>query len=428
MDILLLMISLVLLILLGSPIALAMIVLPTGYILLTDAAPLLTVPHQMYEAIAKFPLVAVPFFILTGELMNSSTVTQRILRLCTVLVGRMRGGLAQVNIVASLFFGGMNGSAVADTATIGSILIPAMHLRGYKASYSAAITAISSTIGGILPPSIAMIVLASVANLSVGALFAGGILPGLLIGLLLMFAALVIAHLKAHERGEEPFSFSALLSALRGAILALLVPVILVVGIFGGWFSSVEAGAITSVVALALGTLIYRDMDLRSVFKALKRSVHLSALIFIIIAAAGPFTWLLTRLGALELLEGWLLSFAGNRVTFTLALLALIFVAGMFLDASANVIVLGPLLVPICVEAGFAPVQAALVVVIGFLLGTVTPPVGVCYFTAAAIAGSKLEQTAIALLPFLAVEGMVLVLILLVEPLTLALPALLGFL
>jgi tripartite ATP-independent transporter DctM subunit len=239
---------------------------------------------------------------------------------------------------------------------------------------------------------------------------------------------LVVAHIKEHERGEETFSFSALLSALRGAILALSVPAILVVGIFGGWFSSVEAGSITSVVALVLGTLIYRDMDLRSIFDALKRSVHLSALIFVIIAAAGPFTWLLTRLGALDLLEAWLLSFAGNRVAFTLALLALIFVAGMFLDASANVIVLGPLLVPICVEAGFAPVQAALVVVIGFLLGTVTPPVGVCYFTAAAIACSKLEQTAIALLPFLAVEVLVLLLILLVGPLTLALPAALGFL
>ncbi|MBU2644713.1 TRAP transporter large permease subunit [bacterium] len=158
MDILVLTVSLVLLIILGAPIALAMIMLPTAYILLTDAAPLLTVPHQMYEAIAKFPLVAVPFFILTGELMNSSSVTQRILRLCMVLVGRMRGALAQVNIVASLFFGGMNGSAVADTATIGTILIPSMRRRGYSTAYAAAVTAISSTIGGILPPSIAMIV------------------------------------------------------------------------------------------------------------------------------------------------------------------------------------------------------------------------------------------------------------------------------
>ena len=181
------------LILVGAPIALAMIVLPTAYILATGAAPLLTVPYQMYEAVANFPLVAIPFFMLTGELMNSSTVTERIIELSRRLVGRMRGGLAQVNIVASMFFAGMNGSAVADTATIGSTLIPAMKRAGYAPAFAAGITAVGSTIGGIIPPSIGMIVLASAANLSVGALFAGGILPGLSIGLLLMFTTYVIA-------------------------------------------------------------------------------------------------------------------------------------------------------------------------------------------------------------------------------------------
>lgn len=178
MDSVLLIAGLMLLILIGAPIALAMIVLPVVYILATGAAPLLTVPHQMYEALAKFPLVAIPFFMLTGELMNSSTVTERILRLSSVIVGRMRGGLAQVNVVASMFFAGMNGSAVADTATIGTIMIPQMKKRGYSAEFSAAITAIGSTIGGIIPPSIAMIILASGANLSVGALFAGGSFRG----------------------------------------------------------------------------------------------------------------------------------------------------------------------------------------------------------------------------------------------------------
>lgn len=261
-----------------------------------------------------------------------------------------------------------------------------------------------------------------------GALFAAGILPGLLIGLLLMLIAYFIARIKGHEKGEEPFSIRALADALRGSFLALSVPIILVIGIFGGWFSSVEAGAVTAVVALVLGIFSYRDLDLRSIGSALVRSVRLTALVFIIIAAAGPFTWLLTRLGALELLESWLLSFAGNPVSFSVALLAVIIIAGLFMDASANVIVLGPLLVPACVTAGFAPVQAALVVVVGFLLGTVTPPVGVCYFTAAAISHAKLEEVAFALLPFLAVEFLVLLLILLASPLTLALPNLFGML
>lgn len=427
MDSVLLIAGLMLLILIGAPIALAMIVLPVVYILATGAAPLLTVPHQMYEALAKFPLVAIPFFMLTGELMNSSTVTERILRLSSVIVGRMRGGLAQVNVVASMFFAGMNGSAVADTATIGTIMIPQMKKRGYSAEFSAAITAIGSTIGGIIPPSIAMIILASGANLSVGALFAG-VVPGLLIGFLLMMACWAIAALRGYERGDRPFTIAGALRAFRGAAFALMIPVVLVAGIFGGWFSSVEAGAITAAVALFVGAVVYRSLSLRDLLAAFDRTLKLSASVFIIIAAAGPFSWLLTRIGTLTALDGWLGGMAGTPVLFGAALLALILVAGMFMDATANIIVLGPMLVANCVAAGFAPVQAAIVVVVGFLLGIVTPPVGVCYFTASAIAGANLGRVAVALLPFLAIELFVLVLILALSPLTLALPRVLGLL
>ncbi|WP_340107645.1 TRAP transporter large permease [Pikeienuella sp. HZG-20] len=428
MDSILLIAGLVFLIIVGAPIALAMIVLPVVYILVTGAAPLLTVPHQMYEALAKFPLVAIPFFMLTGELMNSSTVTDRILRLSGAIVGRMRGGLAQVNVVASMFFAGMNGSAVADTATIGTIMIPEMKRRGYSAEFSAAITAIGSTIGGIIPPSIAMIILASGANLSVGALFAGGVVPGLLIGILLMAACWVIAALRDYERGDQPFSIGGVFRAFRSAAFALMIPVVLVAGIFGGWFSSVEAGAITAAVALIVGAVVYRSLSLREIFAAFDRTLKLSASVFIIIAAAGPFSWLLARIGTLAELDQWLGGMAGSPILFAAALVALILVAGMFMDATANIIVLGPMLVANCVAAGFEPVQAAIVVVVGFLLGIVTPPVGVCYFTASAIAGAKLGRVAVALLPFLAIELFVLALILALSPLTLALPRALGLL
>lgn len=202
--------------------------------------------------------------------------------------------------------------------------MPGQPRCGYTPAYAAAITAIGSTIGGIIPPSIAMIVLASSVNLSVSALFAGGMLPGILIGLLLMLTAWVIAKIKDHERGDEPFTISAFLSAAWGASLALSVPLILVVGIFGGWFSSVEAGAITALVALILGTLVYRDLDLASFLGALNRTVRMSASVFVIIAAAGPFTWLLARLGALEMLQGWLLGFADTPLVFALMLLGLV--------------------------------------------------------------------------------------------------------
>ncbi len=428
MDSLVLVVALAMLILAGAPIALAMILIPLVYIVATGAAPILTVPHQMYEALAKFPLVAIPFFMLTGELMNATTVTERILRLSAAIVGRMRGGLAQINVVASMFFAGMNGSAVADTATIGTILIPQMKRRGYEPEFAAAITAIGSTIGGIIPPSIAMIILASGANLSVGALFAGGVLPGLLIGFALMATCWVIASMRSYERGEEAFSVGRLLRAARDSTFALLVPVILVFGILGGWFSSVEAGAITACVALVVGGVVYRSLSFGGFVGALRRSVRLSASVFVIIAAAGPFTWLLARLGTLADLEAWLGSMAGSPALFAAALLVLILVAGMFMDATANIIVLGPMLVAACVNAGYDAVQAALVVVVGFLLGIVTPPVGVCYFTAAAIAEAPLERVALQLVPFLLIELAVLVLILALPPLTLTLPAALGFL
>jgi tripartite ATP-independent transporter DctM subunit len=419
--------SLVLLILLGAPIGLVMAVLPTVYILFTETAPLLTVPFQMYEALAKYPLVAIPFFMLTGELMNSSTITDRLLELSRAVVGRMRGGLAQVNVLTSMLFAGMNGSAVADTATVGSILIPAMKRAGYSAPFSAALTAVSSTIGGIIPPSITMVILASGASLSVGALFAGGILPGLLVGLLLMAVTYVIARIRNYERSDEPFSLLAVLRAFLRSIFALIIPVVLVGGIVGGVFSSVEAGAITALVAFLVGVFVYRSLSLNNLVGSFIRSVKLSASVFVVIAAAGPFSWLLTRLGTLESLKSWLLSFTEQPVLFIIVLLAFIFVTGMVMDAVANIVVLGPMLITVCGVAGFPEVQSGVIISVGFLLGTVTPPIGVCYFTGAYIAGARLEKVALALIPFILVEVLVLVLMFMFPSLTMWLPHLFGF-
>ena len=428
MDSLLLCTGLVVLILLGMPIALAMIVLPAAYILATGEAPLLTVPHQMFEAVAKLPLVAIPFFVLTGELMNSSAVTGRILDLSRALVGRMRGGLAQVNIVSSMFFAGMNGSAVADTATVGTVLIPAMKKAGYTPEYSAAVTAVASTIGGIIPPSIAMIILASAANLSVGALFAGGILPGVLIGLLMIAVTYWIAVRRGYERGEEGFGLRRLLRALWRSLGALVIPVVLVGGILGGWFSSVESGAVTAAAAYVVGAFLYRSLTLADLAGAFTRSVRLSASVFIVIAASGPFAWLLAKFGTIALLEQWLSGFAASPVLFVVVLIGVVLLIGTFLDAPANIIIFGPMLVAASAAAGFPPVQAARVVVVGFLLGMVTPPVGACYFLAGFIAKAKLEGVAVEMVPYMLIEVAVLFLMFAVPALTLGIPGALGLL
>jgi tripartite ATP-independent transporter DctM subunit len=426
LDSLILCIGLVVLIMVGMPIALAMILLPAVYMLATGEAPLLTVPHQMFEAIAKVPLVAIPFFILTGELMNSSVVTERILDLSRSIVGRMRGGLAQVNVVSSMFFAGMNGSAVADTATVGTVLIPAMKRSGYTPEFAAALTAVASTIGGIIPPSIAMIILASAANLSVGALFAGGIVPGVLIGLMMMAVTYWIAVRRNYERSEQGFSLARFGRSLWRASGALVIPLVLLGGILGGLFSSVEAGAITAAAAFVVGGLLYRSLTLADVIGAFKRSVRLTASVFIVIAASGPFAWLLAKFGTIGALESWLMGFAGSPVLFVIVLVGMILLIGTFLDAPANIIIFGPMFVAVSAAAGFPPVTAALVVVVGFLLGMVTPPVGACYFLAAFIAEAKLEKVAVEMVPYMMIEVVVLFLMFAVPALTLGIPRMLG--
>ena len=428
MESLILILLLVVFILLGAPIGFIMVVLPTVYILITGELPLVTIPYQMYEAIAHAPLIAIPFFMLTGELMNTGGITDRLLDLSRELVGRIRGGLAQISVVVSMLFAGMNGSAVADSAVVGSLLIPAMKRAGYSGAFAAGLIATCGTIGGIIPPSIIMILLASSLNLSVGALFSAGILPGILIGVLLMIMCYILAIFRNYERYEEPFTFAALWRAIWRSWLALMIPVVLVGGIVLGIFGTVEAGAVTALMAFIVGMFFYRTLTWRDFFKATNTAVRTSASVFIIIAAAGPFGWMLSRLGALNFLEEWLLSFSASPVLFILALLGFIIISGMIMEVVALVIVLGPTLVNVMEKVGYHQYQAALIVCVGFLLGLVTPPVGVSYFTAAAIARESLEKVAIAVIPFILVEVFALVLLILVPSISLWVPYQLGFL
>ena len=427
MTTILLLICLILLILLGMPIGFAMVIMPTVYIAVTDVAPLTAVPYQMYTALDKFPLVAVPLFLLAGELMNEGAVTDRLLHLSRELVGRVRGGLAHITVMMSMLFASLNRSAVASTATIGGIMIPAMKKAGYSPSFSASVTAVSSTIGGIIPPSIAVVLFASVTNTSVGKLFSAGILPGVLVGVMFMAVCYVLSIRHNYERYEEPFSFRALFRAFHRAILALSLPIILYFGIVGGVFTPTEAGAVVCFLAFVIGKFIYRSLTWRSLWAALGRSVRMTAAIFLIIAAAGPFSWLLTTLGALQGLEIWLIGFENNILLFAVAFLAIILVAGMLSDIVANLIILGPTLLTAATQVGITDTQASMAICVGFLIVTVTPPVGICYFAATRIAEERLERVAVALLPFIGVEVLLLALIMLVPPLTGFIPKLAGF-
>lgn len=427
MESILLLAVLVLLILLGAPVGFTLILIPVVYILITDAAPMILIPSQMFSAIDAVPLTAIPFFMLTGELMTSATITDRLVQLSQRLIGRMRGSMAQANVLVSMFFAGMNGSVVADTATVGSLMIPAMKKAGYPPAFAAAITAVSSTIGGIIPPSIMMIVLANAGGISVGALFAGGIIPGLMIGMLLMVINYFIAKRHNFERNEEPFSFKALAVSIYRSSFALLIPIVLVGSVVFGIAGVVEAGALTATIALFVGLFIYKTITWENCKGAFIRAFRNSAMVFIIIAASGPFSWLLTSLGAISDLEQWLLSYSHNPLLFILALVLFICLLGMVMDSAANIIIVGPVLVDVMVKAGYPDVQAALVVVVGFLIGSVTPPVGVAFFTAGAIANVRLEKVAVAMLPYLVALFLLLFVLIVVPQFTMFLPHLLGF-
>ena len=419
--------SLMTLILLGAPVGFSMILLPTIYILYTNAAPLLLIPAQMFNQIDSIPLTAIPFFMLTGELMTSATITDRLVELSQRIIGRLRGSLAQANVLVSLFFAGMNGSVVADTATVGSLVIPAMTKAGYKRSFSAGITAVSSTIGGIIPPSIMMIVLANATGISVGALFSAGIIPGILVTLLLMIVNHILAVKYNFERSEEPFSWTGLRKSTLRASFALIVPITLVGTVVGGIAGVVEAGAITATISLLVGLFVYRTINFSNTVSAFNRAFRNSASVFIIIAASGPFSWLLTSLGALGQLEEFLLRYANNPFIFALVLITFIYLLGMIMDSAVNIIVVGPVIVEVMVKAGYPEIQGALVCIVGFLIGSVTPPLGVAYFTAATVANATLESVAVAMIPYLVPLFFLLFILVVFPDITMWLPTYLGF-
>tara|TARA_B110000003_G_C16633782_1_gene527664 strand:+ start:714 stop:1997 length:1284 start_codon:yes stop_codon:yes gene_type:complete len=413
-------------ILCGAPIGFTLILIPFFYILITDAVPLILIPSQMFNAIDSVPLTAIAFFMLTGELMTSATITDRLVALSRALIGRMRGGLAQVNVLVSMFFAGMNGSVVADTATVGALVLPAMKKAGYPPAFSAAVTGVSSTIGGIIPPSIMMIVLANATEISVASLFAAGIIPGILIGVVIMLINHYFAVKYNFERSDESFSVKRAGKEFYRSSFALLIPLVLVGSVMGGIASVVEAGAITAVVALFTGVFVYRTIRWNECSGAFRRAFRNSAMVFIIIAASGPFSWLLTSLGAISDLEQWLLGLADRPIIFILALMLFIFLLGTVMDSAVNIIIVGPVLVGVMAKAGFPEVQAAVVVIVGFLIGSVTPPVGVAYFTSATIARVKLEEVAVALIPYLVGLFLLLFFILVIPELTMFLPQMMS--
>jgi tripartite ATP-independent transporter DctM subunit len=411
----------------GIPIAFSLAIGALSFLLAWGKMPLLVVPQRFFSSIDSFVLLAIPFFILAGELMNKTGITKGLVKFSDLLVGRIRGGLAQVNILASVFFAGLTGAGVADTSAIGSILIPAMVDQGFTPEYSAAVTAASSVIGPIIPPSIIMVVFGSIMGISIGALFAAGFIPGLMIALSMSVLAFFIAKKEGHPYRKERVTLQEFWSTLKEASYSLLMPLIIIGGIFSGLFTPTEAAAIAVAYALFIGLFVFRTLTFSDILECLAKSALTTSIILLIIGFANVFGWILALERIPQSLATFLLSLNFNRVTFLLVVNVFLLFMGMFMETGANAILLGPILMPIAIHLGIHPLHFALVMLVNLNIGLITPPLGVCLFVAAPIARISLGQLTKAIFPFVIAEVIALLLITFIPELVMIVPRLLGF-
>ncbi|KKX54265.1 TRAP transporter large permease [Brevibacillus borstelensis] len=393
------MISLLVLLLLSVPVALSIGLASTVAFMNDGSMPLIVLIQRMFAALDSFPLMAIPFFILAGSLMESGGISRRLVNFANSLAGGMTGGLAVVTVVTAMFFSAISGSSAATTAAIGSILIPAMVKKGYDIRFAGATQAVSGELGVIIPPSIPMILFGISAGVSIGDLFIAGFLPGIMIGGSLVLVCWYISKRRGYK-GETGITWSHRWQAFKEALLALLMPVIILGGIYGGFFTPTEAAVIAVLYALIVGVFVYREVKWKQLVEIFSKSAITTSIIMIIISAAGMFGWILTREQVPQKIAAAFTAFSDNPIIFLALINLLLIFVGMFFETSASIIILAPLLTPIAVQLGIDPVHFGMIMIVNLAMGMVTPPVGVNLFVACQIAGIKLEELTKALIPF----------------------------
>lgn len=383
--------------------------------------------RNVYEGMNSFPLMAIPFFMLAGELMNRGGISARIVGFAQSMVGHFRGGLAQVNVVDSMMFAGISGSAVADVSALGSIIIPQMEQKGYSKPFAAAITAASAIIGPIIPPSGIMIIYAYVMGESVAALFLAGIVPGILIGIALMITIKLMANRYNLPAALPKATWLEAGRAGYAALWPLLTPVLLMGGILTGVFTPTEAAAVAAGYAFFISIFVLKTLGWADMPGVLTRAGITSAVVLLLVGAAMAFKTVAALAGTPQLLADTLLGLTENPFLLLLLVNILLFIVGMFLDAGPAIIILGPILGPIFLQLGVDPVHFAIVMVVNLTVGLLTPPMGLVLFATSAVSGLRVETIARAVVPFLAVEVLVILLITYVPAISLTLPRLFGF-
>ena len=398
-----------------------------GFLKMDDPVFMTMLSQKFFSAMNSYVYLALPLFLLAGDIMNKAGLTEKIVDFSNVFFGRLRGGLAQVNIATSIIFGGISGSAVADTAALGSIFIPSMTKEGYDRDFSVAVTAASSVIAPIIPPSIIMVLYGGLMGVSIAGLFAAGIVPGLLIAIGMMILTRFISKKRNYPQHKEKITFSKVKTETSKAIWALLMPVIILGGILGGIFTPTEAAAVAVGYALFLGFVVYRNVSLKDFYWLLFRNSVMMGVIILILSGAAVLAWLFAIEQLPQAVAEIFTSITDNRYILLLLINLLMLIVGMFMDILSSLIILGPILAPMAINLGVDPLHFGIMMCVNLSIAMITPPVGGCLFIGMVVGKISFGEMVRAIWPYIIVELAVLLMVIFIPDITMVVPKLLGF-
>ena len=416
-------IAFILTIIIGVPIAYVLGLTALVYVLTTaDISLFASIPQRMSTAVQNYGLLAIPLFVFVGELMNSGGITSRLVHFAQVIVGRLRGGLAYVNVLANMFLASILGSANAQSAMMSRVVVPEMEKQGYRKDFSAALTASSSLLGPIIPPSLPFIIYGILAEVSITGMFLAGIIPG--ICLAAVFAILIFFLSRKYQFPKSAkSSFNEIVKRFMSVAPALLIPSLIFVGILSGAFTATESAAVAALIALIVGAFVYKELKWKDIPQMLMRTAITSSIVTFIVATASMFSWVLALERIPHMIGQFLIAIAGNEIVFLLLINILFILVGMVLEGTAAMIILVPILLPVAIQLGIDPIQFGIIVCINLTIGLITPPVGTVLFITSAASQVSIERLTIQLLPFLIAAIIVLLLITYIPPLTLWIPS-----
>lgn len=425
MTIAILFISLAVLLMINIPIAVSLGLSTIIAIVLSDiSAPLTMIPQRMFTSIDSFPFMAIPFFMLSGSIMQAGGISKRLINFANSLVGSLPGGLGIITVLSSGFFGAISGSNAATVSAIGKVMIPAMEKEKYPTDYAAAVVSSAGTLGVVVPPSVPMITYGVISGVSIGALFIAGVIPAILMIIGLCLVLMVIA--KKNKMESKRVSSSDVWKSFKEAFLSLLMPVIILGGIYGGIFTPTEAAAISCVYALIITFFVYKEIKIGDLYRIILNSGQSTAIVFFVIATSSAFSWLLTAERIPGIISSAILSFSDNAIIILLLINALLLILGVFLETNAIILLVTPILLPIAVQVGLDPIVLGVIIILNTSIGMITPPMALNIFIASEIANASIERISKKIIPFFLILVVVVLLITFVPELVLFLPNILN--